>query len=68
MNEIRVYARARGVKPATVLQNAAMLSGTTWEKWESGSASCSVRTADRVRAYMAENPPVEADQNERGAA
>ncbi|HHX89639.1 MAG TPA: XRE family transcriptional regulator [Paracoccus sp.] len=56
MNEIRRYACGRGIKPATVLQNAANLSGTTWEKWNAGAASCSIRTADRVRAYMAANP------------
>lgn len=59
MAEIRDYAAARGVKPATVLQMAAALSGTTWAKWERGAAVCSMRTAEKLRAYMAANPPAE---------
>lgn len=58
--EIQTYATARGIKPATVLQLAAGLSGTTWEKWVSGQSSCSLRTAERVRDYVLANPVPEA--------
>lgn len=57
MTDIRTYAEARGIKPATVLQLAARLSGHTWAKWEAGTASCTVRTIDRIREYMRANPP-----------
>ncbi len=57
MTEVRNYADARGIKPATVLQAAAGLSGTTWGKWEDGSQTCEMRTAERIRAFMASNPP-----------
>ncbi|WP_233141341.1 XRE family transcriptional regulator [Haematobacter missouriensis] len=57
MSEIRSYAEARGILPSTVLQNAAKLGGTTWSKWEAGTASCTMKVAEKVRAYMAANPP-----------
>lgn len=56
--DIEAYAAARGIKPATVLQISAGLSGTTWEKWVNGTSSCSFRTADRIRAFMREHSPV----------
>ena len=54
--EIEAYAAARGIKPATVVQNATTHGGTVFEKWKSGAAVCTLTTADRVRAYMRENP------------
>jgi len=56
MQEIETYASARRILPATVVQAATGHSGTTWAKWKSG-ATCSVRTAEKLRAYMAANPP-----------
>jgi len=56
MQEIENYALARGILPATVVQTATGHSGTTWAKWQSG-ATCSLRTAEKLRAYMAANPP-----------
>lgn len=57
MREIENYASARGILPATVVQTATGHSGTTWAKWKSG-ATCSLRTAEKMRAYMAANPPL----------
>lgn len=56
ISEIEAYAVARGIEPTTVIQYAANASGVTWLRWKSGGG-CSVRTMDRVRAYMAANPP-----------
>lgn len=56
LSEIEAYAAARGIQPTTVVQRAVGASGATWRKWKSG-ASCSLVTADRLRAYMAANPP-----------
>lgn len=67
VEEIRRYADARGVKPATVLQVAAGLSGTVWRKWETGEAACTLPIADRIRLYMAANPPRDTTQTQ-GAA
>jgi len=55
--EIEAYAERRSVKPATVLQYAAGLGGTAWDRWQSG-AVCTMATAERIRKYMADNPPV----------
>ncbi len=56
MLEVRQYAAAIGVQPTTVIQRAEAGSGSTWSKWESGSTATH-RTTDKVRAYMANNPP-----------
>lgn len=54
--EIETYAAACGLQPTTVIQRAIGASGATWGKWKAG-ASCSMASADRVRTYIAENPP-----------
>lgn len=54
--EVRAYATLRDIKPDTVLQLAANLSGTTWKKWVDGKSSCTLKTMDRIRKYMADNP------------
>ena len=59
MQEIENYASARGILPATVVQAATGHSGTTWSKWQ-GGATCSLRTAEKLRAYMVANPPAKA--------
>jgi len=58
--EIEAYAKARGLKPATVLQYAAGLSGTSWEKWKAGAQVCTVATAEKIRAFIMDNPPASA--------
>ncbi len=68
MTEIRTYATARGVKPATVLQLAARLSGKTWAKWEEGTATCTIRTMSTIREYMLLNPPPSVSANGEEAA
>jgi hypothetical protein len=55
--EIEAYAAARGIKPATVLQYAANLSGRTWEQWKNGG-QCHLTTAQRVREYIATHSEV----------
>jgi hypothetical protein len=49
--EIEAYAEARGIKPATVLQYAANLSGKTWEHWLNGG-QCQLSTAQKIRDYI----------------
>jgi len=68
MTEIRTYAAARRIKPATVLQLAARLSGKTWARWEDGSATCTLRTMATIREYMLLNPPVTVAANGEEAA
>lgn len=60
MQEVQAYATARQILPATVVQQATGHSGTTWAKWQAG-ATCSLRTAEKIRSYMRENPPPSAE-------
>lgn len=55
--DIRAYAKRLGVHPSTVVQRAGVGGGSTWARWESGGGSPTLLTADRIRKFMAENPP-----------
>lgn len=55
--EVRTYAEARGLMPTTVIQRAAGASGNAWGRWEAGETAPTLKTVDKVRAYMAANPP-----------
>lgn len=57
MAEVRAYARQIGFKPSTVIQKAGVGGGGAWRKWESGEGSPTLHTVDRLRTYMADNPP-----------
>ena len=61
MTEIAAFAAARSIKPATVIQNAARLSGKAWAQWEAGG-NCTVSTADKIRKYMKAQTKTEATQ------
>ncbi len=65
MAEIRAYAEQVGVMPTTVIQRAKAGSGSTWSGWEKGVSSPTLRTVDRIRAYMLDNPPPEEDRAAR---
>ena len=56
MTEVRTYADLIGVEPSTVVQRAGAGNGGTWSRWQKGS-SCTMHTAERLRRYMADNPP-----------
>lgn len=58
ISQIEAYADRRGIKPSTVLQYAAGLGGNAWSGWK-GGAQCTIATAEKVKKYMMENPPVE---------
>lgn len=57
IDEVRDYARRVGIKPGTVVQRANGGNGTSWAAWEAGSSSPTLRIVDRVRKYIADNPP-----------
>lgn len=56
IREIEAFAGARNIEPSTVLQKAVNASGLTWRGWKAGTLGCTVRTMDRVRAYMRAQP------------
>ena len=55
IQEVEAYAAACGVLPATVVQWADCGNGQTWKKWLE-SRGPSLRTADKIREYIASNP------------
>ena len=57
LTDVRAYADAVGLKPTTVIQRAGAGNGSTWARWETGKGSPTMLTADKVRSYMAANPP-----------
>lgn len=56
MQQVRAYAEALGVEPTTVVQRAAKVSGSAWSRWEIGSGSPTLATADKILKYIADNP------------
>ena len=60
IEEIRAYALSHGLHPSTVIQRAECGGGMTWANWLDG-ASCSMRTADKLRRYMADNPAAKSE-------
>lgn len=56
LKEVRSYADALGVQPSTVVQRAAQVGGLTWAKWEAGTGSPTLKTADKIRDYIKNNP------------
>lgn len=65
--EIQQYSEAIGKTPQAVLRAALNASGRTWETWVSGKASPTLITADRLRKYMADNPPCVPETSEDAA-
>ena len=59
IRDIEAYAGAVNRKPQSILRAAVGASWGTWESWKAGKSSPTMIVADRVRAYIAENPPVE---------
>ncbi|WP_288997970.1 hypothetical protein [uncultured Gemmobacter sp.] len=47
---------------------AVSASWGTWEAWKAGKSSPTVAVADRIYAYMAENPPAGAEDPEKDVA
>lgn len=56
MQDIELYAHKAGIKPATVLYYALNANSRTWGKWQAGG-SCTFRIAEKLRSWMADNPP-----------
>jgi len=66
VQEVENYASALGLHPSTVVQRSGAGGGSSWGRWLNGG-SCSMRTADRIRAYMRANPPREDAQSGEAA-
>lgn len=55
--EVEAYASAAGKTPALVLRDALGASWGQWDAWVQGKSSPTMRNVDRLRTYMAANPP-----------
>lgn len=62
INEISAYARQTQQTPQRILRAAIGAGWGTWSAWLEGVATPTLRTVDRVRQYMAENPPVDTSE------
>lgn len=56
IQEIIDYAHRMGWQPSTVIQKAGV-GGGKWRRWVDGEGSPTLHTVDRLRKYMADNPP-----------
>ncbi|EPX82077.1 hypothetical protein [Salipiger mucosus] len=57
--EIAAYARSVNKTPQAVLRAAIGAGWREWDSWKAGTSSPTMARVDRLRDYMAENPPQE---------
>jgi len=55
ISDIETYCTSRGISPQKLLREAINAKWGQWQDWKDGKASPTVATADRLRAFMAEN-------------
>jgi hypothetical protein len=68
ISDVEAYAAACGLKPTTIVQRAAGVSGAAWQRWTQLGGSPTMATADQVRAYMAANPAPVSQSPEKDVA
>ncbi|MCW1934555.1 hypothetical protein [Pararhodobacter zhoushanensis] len=59
LSEIERYAAAAGVMPQSVLRRSCGYGWDVWDAWKRRKSSPTMVNADRVRAWMAANPPLD---------
>lgn len=57
--EIEAYARNVNRTPQAILRAAIGAGWKEWGSWKAGKSSPTMARVDRLRDYMAENPPRE---------
>lgn len=55
--EIEEYCSAKQIAPQKLLRDTINATWGLWQKWKDSEASPTMKVADRIRAYMAANPP-----------
>lgn len=53
--DIQTYCFKHGITPQLLLRRAINANWRKWEEWQSGSATASLATADKLRDYMSRN-------------
>lgn len=66
--DIESYTSAAGITPRRLLRDVLKASWGLWDDWKAGKSSPTMRNADRLREYMAENPPKPASAKNEDAA
>lgn len=64
ISDITDAAEARGMTPQALLRRSVGASWSLWGDWTSGKSTPTLATVDRIRAWMAANPPAEAGKVE----
>jgi len=59
--EIEAYASSMDRKPQWVLREAIGAGWKEWTLWRAGTSSPTMARVDRLRDYMAANPPAETE-------
>lgn len=62
MQQVRTYAGASNIHPSTVIQRAAKVGGNSWARWDAGTSSPTMMTADKILSYIDEHPAPEIDE------
>lgn len=57
ISDIERYCADAGIQPQNMLKRAINANWRQWEAWKTGASSPRFETADRIRAWMAANPP-----------
>ncbi|MBY6056788.1 hypothetical protein [Leisingera daeponensis] len=58
LEEITAYADAVGRSPQQILRQAIGANWRQWKTWVAGQSSPTLHTVDKIRKYMADNPPL----------
>ena len=58
--EVEAYAASVERTPQAVLRDAIGAGWREWGSWKGGNSSPTMSRVDRLRVYMAENPPASA--------
>lgn len=61
LREIQEFSDLTGRSPQSILRASIDASWGQWQKWKDGDSSPTMIVADRVRAYMAEHSPANAE-------
>jgi hypothetical protein len=67
LNDMKAYADEVGRSPQHILRQSVGASWLQWKAWVDGQSSPTLNTVDKIRKYMAENPPPDAEQAEDAA-
>ncbi|MBY6135056.1 hypothetical protein KUV61_04400 [Nocardioides marinus] len=59
LEEMAAYAEAVGRSPQHVLRQAIGANWSQWQAWKEGQSSPTLHTVDKIRRYIAANPPPE---------